>query len=99
MFMEYVFDISVGLFTEKVTLKSLKNTWYCFRSAYERATYTSISKDVGNDVLAASTSRMGPTSTSTNCYYSLLNQTSVRKACIFEKDRNSLPTRLTLPGC
>lgn len=51
MFMEYIFDISEGQLDENITLKSLINSWYSFRSAYERETYTPILDDTGKDVL------------------------------------------------
>jgi len=50
-FMKWIFETSFGLLTEHITLKSLKNTWYSFRSIYFRETDVAISGDNGIDVL------------------------------------------------
>lgn len=54
MFLEWVFDTTVGILTERITLKTLKSIWYSFRAAYERSTYTPIPLDTGKDVLSVS---------------------------------------------
>jgi hypothetical protein len=51
LFMEWIFDTTVGSLTKCMTLKALKNRWYAFRAMYHRETYNLISKDVGEDVL------------------------------------------------
>ncbi|KAH8595168.1 hypothetical protein B0O99DRAFT_687011 [Bisporella sp. PMI_857] len=51
-FMEWVFKGSVGLLTERMTLKTLKNTWYSFRTMYFRTTDNLIPPHIGTDVLS-----------------------------------------------
>lgn len=50
-FMEWTFETSFGLLTERMTLKTLKNTWYSFRSMYFRMTDVEIPPGIGTDVL------------------------------------------------
>lgn len=55
-FMLWLFQTSIGQLDpdQNITFKSLKSSWYSFRSAYERATYNTISRKDGDDVLNVS---------------------------------------------
>ncbi|CZR55738.1 uncharacterized protein PAC_05626 [Phialocephala subalpina] len=50
-FMKWIFESSVGILEDNLTLKSMKIAWYMFRSAYQRETYNTILVDVRKDVL------------------------------------------------
>jgi hypothetical protein len=55
--MEWVYDTSIGMLSEHVTFKSLKNTWYRFRTMYHRETDQAIPEETGTDVLCVSIHR------------------------------------------
>lgn len=50
MFKNWEFETSIGMIREHITLKSSKNTWYTFKSAYERETGNCIPPDIADDV-------------------------------------------------
>lgn len=52
--MEYIFDTSVGMLTERVTLKTLRHMWGVFRAMYTRETYTQIPQATCDDVIGVS---------------------------------------------
>jgi hypothetical protein len=53
-FMEWIFKNSKGMLGSEIVEMCLKNQWYCFRSMYQRKTYSVIDDAFGKDILSVS---------------------------------------------
>lgn len=51
MFVEWMFETSIGILDEYLTEKGLQNNWRTFRGMYQRMTNNVIHEDIGKDVL------------------------------------------------